>query len=74
MPAKTTKLTPTTTATNSLFISPTQVIQGEAMTSQAGEGISRLGKRPLVVGGNHTLDLISSYLNWCGWWKSSRYC
>ncbi|MGK7953719.1 MAG: iron-containing alcohol dehydrogenase family protein [Crocosphaera sp.] len=62
MPAKTTKLTPTTTATNSLFISPTQVIQGEAMTSQAGEGISRLGKRPLVVGGNHTLDLISSYL------------
>ncbi len=62
MPSKTTKVTPTTTNLNSLFISPTQVMQGEGIISQAGEGISRLGKLPLVVGGNHTLDLISSYL------------
>ncbi len=62
MPSKTTKVISTTTNLNSLFISPTQVIQGEGIISQAAEAISRLGKRPLVVGGNHTLDLISSHL------------
>ncbi|MDJ0846636.1 iron-containing alcohol dehydrogenase family protein [Crocosphaera sp.] len=65
MPSKTTKTktTPVTTCINSLLISPTQVIQGEGTISQAGEAISRLGKRPLVVGGNHSLKLIPSYLN-----------
>ncbi|MGK7886115.1 MAG: iron-containing alcohol dehydrogenase family protein, partial [Crocosphaera sp.] len=62
MPTTTTKITPVTTNLNSLFVSPTQVIQGEGIISQAGEGISRLGKRPLVVGGKQTLELISDHL------------
>ena len=62
MPTKTTKITPVTTKLNSLFVSPTQVIQGEGIISQAGKGISRLGKRPLLVGGKQTLELISAHL------------
>ena len=62
MPTTTTKITPVTTNLNSLFVSPTQVIQGEGIISQAGEDISRLGKRPLVVGGKQTLELISDHL------------
>ncbi len=63
MPAKTTKNTSVITSINSLLISPTQVVQGEGSLSQSGQALTRLGKRPLVVGGNHTLDLISSQLN-----------
>ncbi|MDJ0598812.1 MAG: iron-containing alcohol dehydrogenase family protein [Crocosphaera sp.] len=62
MPSKTTKITPIATSINSLLVAPTQVIQGEGIISQAGERICRFGKRPLVVGGNRTLDLISSHL------------
>ncbi|EAZ92376.1 iron-containing alcohol dehydrogenase family protein [Crocosphaera chwakensis] len=63
MPAKTTKNTSVITSINSLSISPTQVVQGEGSLSESGQVIARLGKRPLVVGGNRTLGLISSYLN-----------
>ncbi|WP_107670590.1 iron-containing alcohol dehydrogenase family protein [Cyanothece sp. BG0011] len=63
MPAKTNKKTSVITSINTLLISPTQVVQGEGSLSESGQAIARLGNRPLVVGGNHTLDLISSYLN-----------
>ncbi|MDJ0659920.1 MAG: iron-containing alcohol dehydrogenase family protein [Crocosphaera sp.] len=66
MPSKTTNTntttTPVTTCINSLFVSPTQVMQGEGTISQSGQVISGLGKRPVVVGGNHSLNLISSHL------------
>ncbi|ACB50660.1 glycerol dehydrogenase [Crocosphaera subtropica ATCC 51142] len=62
MSSKTTKITPVTTSMNSLWVSPTQVIQGEGIISQTGKVIARLGQRPLVVGGNHSLKLISSHL------------
>ena len=62
MPTKITQVTPVTTDINSLFVSPTQVMQGEGVISQAGETISRLGKRPLVVGGKETLGMMSDYL------------
>ncbi|MDJ0731184.1 MAG: iron-containing alcohol dehydrogenase family protein [Crocosphaera sp.] len=62
MPSKTAKITPVTTEVNSLFVSPTQVIQGEGIISQVGKTIARFGKRPLVIGGNQTLELVASYL------------
>lgn len=47
---------------NSLLIAPKQVLKGETALKQAGSAIARLGTRPLVVGGNHTLNLIEDYL------------
>lgn len=63
MPAKTTQNTSVITSNNFLLISPTQVLQGEGILSESGQAIARLGKRPLVVGGNHSLEVISSHLN-----------
>ena len=45
-----------------LLIAPTQVLRGEKCLSNSGKAIARLGKLPLVVGGNKTLDIIQSYL------------
>jgi glycerol dehydrogenase len=39
----------------SLTVAPAQVMRGSQALEQAGEVISRLGSRPLVVGGDHTL-------------------
>lgn len=36
----------------SLMVAPAQVVRGVGALSQAGEAIARLGKRPLVVGGD----------------------
>ncbi|MEM8777929.1 MAG: iron-containing alcohol dehydrogenase family protein [Cyanobacteria bacterium P01_G01_bin.49] len=58
MQLKTTKISsPVSTSISPLFVSPTQVIKGEGILSQVGQAIARLGKRPLVVGGNHSLSL-----------------
>lgn len=46
----------------SLLIAPTQVLRGEQCLSDSGKAIARLGKSPLVVGGNKTLDIIKSHL------------
>jgi glycerol dehydrogenase-like iron-containing ADH family enzyme len=46
---------------NSLFcltVAPSQVLQGFAAWQQAGVAIARLGQRPLIVGGSHTLELL----------------
>ncbi|NJR64816.1 MAG: iron-containing alcohol dehydrogenase family protein [Leptolyngbyaceae cyanobacterium CRU_2_3] len=45
-----------------LSVAPAQIIRGTGILQQAGEAIARLGKRPLVVGGDRTLKLIEPLL------------
>lgn len=45
-----------------LMISPTQILRGNNILSEAGKAIARLGQRPLIVGGNHTLTLVQPRL------------
>ena len=45
-----------------LTIAPTQVLRGEQALSQAGDAIAPLGKYPLIVGGDRTLEIIKPYL------------
>ena len=45
-----------------LLIAPAQVLRGENILSQSGSAIAAFGKRPLIVGGNHTLEIIQPYL------------
>jgi glycerol dehydrogenase len=54
--------TSTTTTLMPLLISPSQVWRGNHILIEAGEAIARLGKRPLIVGGERTLTLIKPYL------------
>ncbi|MBW4418363.1 MAG: iron-containing alcohol dehydrogenase family protein [Myxacorys californica WJT36-NPBG1] len=51
-----------TDALISLSIAPAQVIRGFNALEQMGDAIARLGSRPLVVGGDRTLDLIKPRL------------
>lgn len=46
----------------SLSIAPAQVLRGNQALEQSGEAIARLGKRPLVVGGDRTLASLTSKL------------
>jgi glycerol dehydrogenase-like iron-containing ADH family enzyme len=48
------------TSLKSLFVAPTQVVRGSI--SQAGQVLTRFGKRPLVVGGQQTLALVAPHL------------
>ncbi|GBF79054.1 iron-containing alcohol dehydrogenase family protein [Aphanothece sacrum] len=50
------------TSITPLLISPSQVLKGDGILSQAGSAIARFGQRPLIVGGNHSLSLISPHL------------
>lgn len=43
----------------SLTVAPAQVLRGIQALEQSGEAIARLGKRPLVVGGDRTLAIAS---------------
>lgn len=45
-----------------LSIAPAKVIRGSQILHQAVEAISRLGNRPLVVGGDRTLGVFRNYL------------
>ncbi|MEA5510054.1 iron-containing alcohol dehydrogenase family protein [Crocosphaera sp. UHCC 0190] len=64
MSSKTAKISSSvTTKITPLFVSPAQIIKGQGILSQTGSAIARLGKRPLVVGGNNTLSVISPHLN-----------
>ncbi|MGF1542128.1 MAG: iron-containing alcohol dehydrogenase family protein [Pleurocapsa sp.] len=58
------KTTQTTTQTNliSLSIAPTRVLRGEECLRESGNAIALLGNRPLVVGGDRTLQLIQPHL------------
>ena len=42
-----------------LLIAPAQVLRGENILSQSGAAIAAWGKRPLIVGGNHTDNEVS---------------
>jgi len=46
----------------SLTVAPAQVLRGYHALEQSGEAIARLGHRPLVVGGEHTLASLTSQL------------
>lgn len=45
-----------------LLVAPSQVLRGENALSDAADAIARLGKRPLVVGGNQTLEVVNPRL------------
>ncbi|MCU0565531.1 MAG: iron-containing alcohol dehydrogenase family protein [Oculatellaceae cyanobacterium Prado106] len=45
-----------------LTIAPAQVMRGAGILAQAGSAIARLGQRPLVIGGDHTLAVIQPFL------------
>ena len=51
-------VTPLATLTPILSIAPAQVMRGAGILAQAGAAIARLGKRPLVVGGDRTLAVV----------------
>ena len=46
----------------SLSVAPAQVLRGNQALEQSGDAIARLGKRPLVVGGDRTLASLISKL------------
>lgn len=46
----------------SLSVAPAQVLRGNQALEQSGDAIARLGKRPLVVGGDRTLASLTSKL------------
>jgi glycerol dehydrogenase-like iron-containing ADH family enzyme len=52
----------TTTQLIPLLVAPSQVLRGENVLSDATDAIARLGKRPLVVGGDRTLAATQLHL------------
>jgi glycerol dehydrogenase len=46
----------------SLLVAPGRVLRGEQCLAQSGEAIALLGKRPLIVGGDRTLERVQPYL------------
>ena len=46
----------------SLNIAPAQVLRGTHAIAQAGEAIAKLGKRPLLVGGDRSLSVAQTTL------------
>ena len=46
----------------SLKIAPAQVIRGSGALQQVGSTIAQLGSRPLLIGGDHTLQIIQPRL------------
>ncbi|MGK7923883.1 MAG: iron-containing alcohol dehydrogenase family protein [Spirulina sp.] len=51
-------MTKSTLQSTPLLISPAKVLRGSGIIPQCGKDISRLGKRPLVVGGDRVLPLV----------------
>ena len=51
-----------TTSYTPLAISPARVLRGENCLANSGQEIAKLGMRPLVVGGNNTLNAIKPFL------------
>lgn len=52
----------TKTSVVSLFVAPGRVLRAEQCLAQSGEAIALLGKRPLIVGGDRTLEIVQPYL------------
>ncbi|WP_017300971.1 iron-containing alcohol dehydrogenase family protein [Nodosilinea nodulosa] len=46
-----------------LAIAPAQVVRGDGILAAQGSAIARLGQRPLMVGGSHSLSLIAPLLD-----------
>lgn len=46
----------------SLTIAPGRVLRGTDALTQAGEAIAKLGKRPLIVGGDRSLQVVEPFL------------
>ncbi|MDJ1185245.1 iron-containing alcohol dehydrogenase family protein [Roseofilum sp. BLCC_M143] len=44
-------------------VAPARVIRGRGILSQSGEELSRLGSRPLIIGGDRSLNLIADRLS-----------
>lgn len=58
-------MTSASTATPPLFslsVSPARILRGTQILEQASPAISRLGQRPLIIGGHHTLPVIQPRL------------
>ncbi len=53
---------PLNTTTNHFSIAPAHIFKGENIISRVKENIIHLGNRPLIVGGNTTLPIISTHL------------
>ncbi|NEQ49677.1 MAG: iron-containing alcohol dehydrogenase family protein [Leptolyngbya sp. SIO3F4] len=47
---------------STLMVAPAQVVRGSGILSQCGSLIARLGQRPLLIGGDHTLQVTSPFL------------
>ncbi len=45
-----------------ILLSPALILRGKGILSQSGKEISRFGNHPLLLGGNHTLNLIKPLL------------
>lgn len=52
---------PTSLPLQSLAIAPTVILKGNSILAQSQEQVDRLGKKPLIIGGNHSLPLITPY-------------
>jgi len=46
-----------------LMVSPARVLRGWGVLTEVGAAIAQLGRRPLAVGGNHTLPLVQTQLH-----------
>jgi glycerol dehydrogenase len=46
----------------SLLVAPGRVLRGEKCLVESGDAIALLGYRPLIVGGNRTLEMVRSYM------------
>lgn len=57
-----TPLNPIVNPIVSLSIAPAQVVRGSDAITQVGDQIARFGDRPLLVGGDQSLDLVKSRL------------
>ncbi|MEM1251272.1 MAG: iron-containing alcohol dehydrogenase family protein [Cyanobacteria bacterium P01_H01_bin.21] len=48
---------------STLMVAPAQVVRGSGILSECGPLIAKLGQRPLVVGGNRTLESAAPFLD-----------
>lgn len=63
MSQKPVQLSQSTTATFApLAIAPARVLRGETCLATSGAEIARYGDRPLVIGGDRTLEVVKGYL------------
>lgn len=52
----------TSIALPALSVAPARVIRGQGILSEMGADVARLGRRPLIVGGDRTLSVVQPHL------------